>query len=142
MIFRLGRKTQEREREQRGRERKRIQLSFHDPRSSVGQNSLGQEPKFIISTRATCEYQKQRISSKIRRRIFGEIGFFGLKRCSRDLIRFYYALRGRDSSYLGLFLLLWIDFYLRGYLAWVKTTLIAVLRPVCGRFCVLICGCV
>ena len=31
---------------------------------------------------------------------------------------------------------------LRGSLAWVKTTLIVVLRPICGRFCVLICGCV
>ena len=30
---------------------------------------------------------------------------------------------------------------LRSCLAWVKTTLIAVLWPVCGRFCVLICGC-
>ena len=31
---------------------------------------------------------------------------------------------------------------LSGCLARVKTTLIAVLRLVCGRFCVLICGCV
>ena len=31
---------------------------------------------------------------------------------------------------------------LRDSLAWVKTTLIAILRPVCGRFCVLICDCV
>ena len=31
---------------------------------------------------------------------------------------------------------------LRGYLAWVKTTLIAALWVVCGRFYVLICGCV
>ena len=31
---------------------------------------------------------------------------------------------------------------LRGYLAWVKTTLIVVLRPICGRLCVLICSCV
>ena len=64
----------------------------------------------------------------------------------------YYASSGRDSSYLGLFLLLWIDSYLRGCLAgfpalrgcltWVKTTLIAVLWLVCGLFCVLICGCV
>ena len=64
----------------------------------------------------------------------------------------YCASSGRDSSYLGLFLLLWIDSYLRGCLtrfyalrgclAWVKTTLIAVLWPICGRFCVLICGCV
>ena len=58
----------------------------------------------------------------------------------------YYASRGRDSSYLGLFLLLWTPFYLRGYLAgffalrdylaWVKTTLIAVLRPVWPVLCV------
>ena len=63
----------------------------------------------------------------------------------------YYGSRGRDSSYLSLFLLLWTDFYLKGclvgfstpkgYLAWVKTTLIAILRPICGQFCVSICGC-
>ena len=29
---------------------------------------------------------------------------------------YYYTSRGRDSSYLGLFLLLWTDFYLRGCL--------------------------
>ena len=63
----------------------------------------------------------------------------------------YYASRGRDSSYLGLFLLLWTHFYLRGCLtgfsalrgclAWIKMTLIVVLRPVCGQFCLFICGC-
>ena len=31
---------------------------------------------------------------------------------------------------------------IRGCLAYFKTTLIAVLRLVCGRFCVLMCGCV
>ena len=31
---------------------------------------------------------------------------------------------------------------LRGCLAWVKMTLIVVPQPVCGWFCVLICGCV
>ena len=31
---------------------------------------------------------------------------------------------------------------IRGYLAYFKTTLIAVLRLICGRFCVLMCGCV
>ena len=64
----------------------------------------------------------------------------------------YCASRDRDSFYLGLFLLLWTDFYLRdclagfsalrGCLEWVKMTLIVVLRPICGRFCVLICCCV
>ena len=134
----------------RKRERKRIQPSFHDPRSSVNRNSSGQEPKFIVSTRVTLGYQKRRISSKIRRKRFWEIGFFGIRRCSRDLLQFYYAQRGRDSSYIDLFLLLWTDLYLRGCLArfyalrgclaWVKTPLIVVLQPVCSLFCVLICG--
>ena len=30
---------------------------------------------------------------------------------------------------------------LRDYLAWIKITLIAVLQPVCDRFCVLFCDC-
>ena len=141
-----------REREQRGRERNRIQPSFHDPRSSVSRNLSRQEPKFIVSKRAMHGYQKRKISPKIQRRRFGEIGFFELRRCSRYLIRFYCALRGRNSSYLGLFLLLWTDFYLRiclvgfsalrGCLTCFKTTLIVVFWPVCGWFCVLICGCV
>ena len=80
--------------------------------------------------------------------ISGNQGF----RAREDFHMYYYASRGRDSSYLSLFLLLLIDFNLRGCLdgfsalrgclAWVKTTLITVLRTVCGRFCVLICGCV
>ena len=31
----------------------------------------------------------------------GEIKVFGFMRCSRDLLPFYYALRGRLLSYLG-----------------------------------------
>ena len=46
-------------------------------------------------------YQKRGISPKIRRRRFLEIKIFGTRRCS--LIRFYYAPRGRDFSYFGLF---------------------------------------
>ena len=32
-----------------------------------------------------------------------EIEFFGIRRCSRDFLQFFYALRGRNSSYFGLF---------------------------------------
>ena len=32
---------------------------------------------------------------------FGEIKVLGFRRCSRDLLPFYYASRGRDSSYFG-----------------------------------------
>ena len=78
--------------------------------------------KFIYSTRVFIEDPK--------------IEVIGLGKASYLC---YYASRGRYSSYLGLFLFLWTDFYLRGYLAWVKTTLIAVLRL---EFCMLICGCV
>ena len=34
----------------------------------------------------------------------GEIKAFGFRRCSRDLIQFYYAPRGRGSFYFGLIL--------------------------------------
>ena len=67
---------------ERGREeRKRVsKLSFDDPRSSVSQNSLRQELKFITSTRATRTYQKGTISSKIQRRRFREIKYSGVGR--------------------------------------------------------------
>ena len=32
--------------------------------------------------------------------------FFGIRRCSLDLLRFFYAPRGRNSSYFGLFSIL------------------------------------
>ena len=54
----------------------------------------------------------------------------------------YFHPNGCFSSISTLRSRLALFYALRGCLAWVKTTLITILRPVCGRFCVLICGCV
>ena len=45
---------------ERGREKKNIQISFDNPRSSVGRNLSSHEPKFIDSTKGTHGYQKAR----------------------------------------------------------------------------------
>ena len=58
-----------------GREREKSKFSFSDPRSSVGQNSLSQELKFISSTRATRTYHERGISLKIQR-IWGNKRFW------------------------------------------------------------------
>ena len=80
-------------------EEEKSKTSFDDPQSFVDRNSSRQELKFIASMRATRTYQKGGISPKIQMRRFGEIKFFRIRRCSRDLLPFYYALRGRASSY-------------------------------------------
>ena len=100
------------------RERRELpSVSLFDPRSSTGQNSCSQEPKFIYATRATRGYQKQRISSKIQAKSLRDRGF----RVSGTSESFIFALRGRDSSYFGLFSILgavWLSFNaLRGCLA-------------------------
>ena len=38
----------------------------------------------------------------------GEIKVFGFMRCSRDLLAFYYAPRGRDSFYFDFNSILWV----------------------------------
>ena len=43
---------------ERERERGEPRASFRDLWSSVGRNSLSQEQKFIVSTKAMCGYQK------------------------------------------------------------------------------------
>ena len=58
--------------------------------------------------------KKKGISLVIQRKRFWEIEFFGIRRCSRDPLRFFYVLRGRDSSYFGLFSALrgiWLCFF-------------------------------
>ena len=86
--------------------KEKSKTSFDDPRSSDGWNLSSQELKFIYLTRATHVYQKRGISPKTQMRRFGEIKVFGFMRFSRDLLPFYYAPRGRGSSYFGLFLTL------------------------------------
>ena len=49
--------------------------SLFDPWSSIGRNSLSQEPKFIYATRAMRGYQKQRISTRIQARSSGNKRF-------------------------------------------------------------------
>ena len=67
--------------------------------------------------RATCGYQKQRISSKIHAKSSGDRGF----QVSRTFESFVFTPRGRDSSYFSLFSILgavWLSFNaLRGCLA-------------------------
>ena len=58
-------------RESKRERKKESKTSFDDPRSSINRNSLGQELKFIASTRATHMYQKEEISPKIQMRRFG-----------------------------------------------------------------------
>ena len=67
---------------ERGGEGEEFKSSFNDPRTSIGQNSLSQELKFISSTRAMRTYQERGISPKIQIRRFGEIKCFALRRCS------------------------------------------------------------
>ena len=84
-----------------GREPPIFLLAIHGVPSS--RNSSSEELKFITSSRITRVYQKAGISINIQRMRFGEIKFIGFRRCFRDLLPFYYALRGRDFSYFGLF---------------------------------------
>ena len=95
----LAKKPWERKREKE----EKSKTSFDDPWSSVSRNSSGKELKFIYSMRAPRVYQKRGISLKIQRRISGEIKVSRFRRCSRDLLPFYYAPRGKGSSYFGLF---------------------------------------
>ena len=45
---------------------RKSKTSFHNPRSSIGQNLSSQELKFIASTRATRVYQKGRICNALK----------------------------------------------------------------------------
>ena len=53
-----------------------------------------------------------------------------------------FTLKRRLALFSALRGCLALFFAIQGCLAWVKMTLIAFLLPVCGWFCVLICGCV
>ena len=68
--------------EKEGEEERSPRLLSKILRGPLGRNSSSQELKFIASTRATCMYQKGRISPKIQMRRFGEIKGFRLMRCS------------------------------------------------------------
>ena len=72
-------REREREREKK-RERGEPKASFQDLRSSVSRFSLGQEQKFISSTRGTCGYLKRGISPKIQEGRFWEIEVVGFRR--------------------------------------------------------------
>ena len=61
-------------------ERRRVQASRYDLRSSVGRFSSGQGQEFIASTRGTCGYLEQEISPKIQERKYQEIEVFGFRR--------------------------------------------------------------
>ena len=78
IIFSTGLTVGERER----RERNRSKASFSDLRSSIGQNSLSQELKFIYSMRATRTYKNREISPKIQERRFGGNQRCELRKCS------------------------------------------------------------
>ena len=91
--------------------------SLYDLRSSIARFSSGQKLKSLYMTRATGGYRKQRISPKIQVKSLGDCGF----QVSRTFESFFFAQRGRDSSYFGLFSILgavWLSFNaLRGCLA-------------------------
>ena len=86
-----------RERERR-RGKEESQASFQDLWSSVGRFLLGQEQKFIASTRGNCGYLKRGISLKIQEGRFREIEVVGFRRLPTRVSR----IKVRDSSYLGL----------------------------------------
>ena len=65
---------------ERIREKQESQASFQDIRSSVGRFLLGEEQKFITSTRGTRGYLKRGISPKIQEGRFWEIEVVGFKR--------------------------------------------------------------
>ena len=117
-------KMSERERERQG---KKTRFS-----SAIHGVSLSPELKFFVSTRATRRHQKGEISSKIKRGDFGEIKVFGFRRCSHDLLPFYYISRGKDSSYFcfipnfGLILGLIVE--------WFYVMFMACFVRVCGMF--------
>ena len=91
--------------------------SLYDLRSLVDRFSLGQELKSIYATRVMRGHRKQRILPKIHAKSLEDRGF----RVSGTSESFVFALRGRDSSYFGLFSNLgavWLSFNaLRGCLA-------------------------
>ena len=78
-----------------------IHVFFDDFSGFIGRKSSSLELKFFVSTRATRRHQKGGISPKIHRRGFGEIKGFEFRKCFKASYGFYYALRGRDSSYFG-----------------------------------------
>ena len=90
--------------------------SFYYLRSSDARFSSGQELKSIYVMRAMRGYWKQRISPKIQVKSLGDRGF----RVFETSESFVFALRGRDSSYFGLFSIIgavWLSFNaLRGFL--------------------------
>ena len=98
-------------------EEREASTSLHDLRSSVAWFSSSQKLKFIYATRATRGYQKQGISPKIHTKSSGYRGF----RVSETSRSFVFTIRGRISSYFGLFSILgavWLSFNaLRGCLA-------------------------
>ena len=71
-------------------------------------------------------------------RILPTLVYFYLK----NHFGYIFTLRSRLAMFSALRACLALFSAIRGRLAWVKMTLIAVLRPICGWFCVLICGCV
>ena len=67
-------------REEKLREKRELQASLFNLRSSVGQISSGQGLKFIALTRAMSGYKKVGVSPKIQRKSFQEIKDFRLGR--------------------------------------------------------------
>ena len=103
-----------------GRERERIHVSFDGFSGFVNRKSSSPELKLFVSTRAMRRHQKRGISPKIHRRGFGEIEGFKFRKCFKASYGFYYAPRGGDYSYFGLFSIIgavWLSFNaLRGCL--------------------------
>ena len=89
-------------REEKEREKRELQASLFNLRSSIELILSGQGLKFIASTRGMREYLKQGISQKIQGNL-GKIKVFGLESVFETSYRCFYAPRGRDPSYLGLF---------------------------------------
>ena len=90
---------------ERGEERveREAPTSLYNLQSLVARFSSGQELNSIYVTRAMRGCWKQRVSPKIHAKSLGDCGF----RVSETSKSFVFAPRVRDSSYFGLFSIIW-----------------------------------
>ena len=85
--------------------------------------------------------KNERFYQRSKRGDLGEIKFFGFRRCSRDLLLFYYVSRGRNFSYFGfiptfgLILGLIVGWFYAMFMACFIPCLWCVLWPQFGGYC-------
>ena len=86
------------------REKERVQDFFRRSTEFRQSEFVGPRTKSSSSRRGLrmC-IKKEGFHQRCNGRDFGEIKVFEFMRCSRDLLPFYYARRGRGFSYFGLF---------------------------------------